>query len=107
MSVMIKGVEMPENCFGCPCVDLEWRVCNVNQTYEDIAHNTKERPDWCPLIEAEPIKHGRWIFSPDNAEGLCSRCNYKIYGKPYQNTYMIVPYNYCPNCGARMDGGEK
>ena len=49
-------------------------------------------------------KTGKWIFSPDHAEGVCTRCNYKIYGRPYQNTYVIVPYNYCPNCGARMEG---
>jgi len=51
----------------------------------------------------DSIKHGRWIFSPDHAEGMCTRCNYKIYGRPYQNNYLIVPYNYCPNCGCKMD----
>ena len=58
------------------------------------------------ILEAEPVdpvKHGRWIFSPDHAEGICTRCNYKIYGRPYQSSYLIVPYNYCPNCGAKMD----
>ena len=56
--------------------------------------------------DIQVVKHGKWIFSPDHAEGTCTRCNYKIYGRPYQNTYMIVHYNYCPNCGSRMDGGD-
>lgn len=57
-----------------------------------------------PSADVEPVRHGRWIFSPDNAEGTCTWCSGKIYGRPYQNTYVIVPYKYCPHCGARMDG---
>lgn len=56
-----------------------------------------------PTVDAEPVRHGGWVFSPDHAEGICTSCNYKIYGRPYQNTYLIVPYNYCPNCGAKME----
>jgi len=58
-------------------------------------------------IDENSVEHGTWIFSPDHAEGICSRCNFKIYGRPYNNTYMIVPYNYCPNCGAKMDEKEE
>lgn len=58
-----------------------------------------------PTVDAEPVIHAKWICSPDHSEGACTNCNYKIYGRPYQNTYLIVSYNYCPNCGAKMDGG--
>lgn len=58
------------------------------------------------FIDAEPVRHGKWIFSHGHAEGACTLCNFKIYGRPYNNTYLIVPYNYCPNCGAKMDGGK-
>ena len=54
-------------------------------------------------VETEPVSHGQWVFSPDHAEGICTMCNFKIYGRPYNNTYLIVPYNYCPNCGAKME----
>ena len=57
------------------------------------------------FIDAEPVRHGKWIFNHGHAECACSLCNFKIYGRLYQNTYLIVPYDYCPNCGARMDGG--
>ena len=47
--------------------------------------------------------HGRWI--EDEGEGYhgihCSRCNFSI---PYGNVRM--GYNFCPNCGAKMDGEE-
>ena len=49
-------------------------------------------------------KKGKWMFSPDHAEGICTSCNYRIYGRPYQGNYLIVPYNFCPNCGADMRG---
>lgn len=52
------------------------------------------------------VKHGRWMFSLDHSEGICTVCQYKIWGRPYNNTYLIVPYNYCPNCGSKMDGKE-
>lgn len=45
-------------------------------------------------LEAEPMRHGRW-----NADGSCSECGEFDNKDPYGS-------NYCPNCGAKMDGGE-
>ena len=56
-----------------------------------------------PTADVVEVKHGKWMFTPCHSEGICTNCNYKIYGRPYQNTYLIVPYNFCPNCGAKMD----
>jgi len=44
-------------------------------------------------IEAEPVKHGRWIWKDHYL--VCSECGEENDRK-----------NYCPNCGARMGGGE-
>lgn len=56
--------------------------------------------DAMPTIEAEPIKHGRWIYIRDEENnGLyeCSECHKRdIHAKECE-----VPY--CWNCGARMD----
>ena len=47
-----------------------------------------------PTIDAQSVRLGRWIYKP--AEGTaCSMC-----GK-----MTICEYKFCPNCGARMDGG--
>lgn len=50
-----------------------------------------------PTIEAEPVRHGRWMMyaTPDdhNIWFACSLCN------AAQNKEST----YCPNCGARMD----
>lgn len=45
-----------------------------------------------PTIEAEPVKHGRWMYP-----FYCSECGFA----PYYSSDLT--YNYCPNCGARMD----
>ena len=51
-----------------------------------------------PTYKAEPIKHGRWILSEvrDSKTLCCSICGL--------GSGTIYEYNYCPNCGARMDG---
>jgi rubrerythrin len=43
-------------------------------------------------VEAVPVKHGKWTVTPVYIK--CSEC-----GK----SFMLIPQNYCPNCGARMD----
>ena len=54
--------------------------------------------DSAPTIEAEPIKHGRWVkISERNYK--CSICNDWWSGEEEE----IKTFNYCPNCGAKMD----
>ena len=93
-------------------IDAICKACSIDDDYVKCAERRPEST-FCDEIVAlrkvpstqtiDPVKHGHWIFSPDHREGICSRCNSKIYGRPYQNTYVIVPYKYCPNCGALMD----
>lgn len=62
-----------------------------------------EMIDTAPAIDAEPVRHGRWEFYPNASVAgrdvwVCSEC---------ETGYSWVAYhNYCPNCGARMDGGK-
>lgn len=57
--------------------------------------------DEMPTAEAEPVKHGRWIFEehPDSYyyHWECSNC------KAWFSDNARFGYNYCPNCGAKMD----
>ena len=57
-----------------------------------------------PTIEAEPVRHGRWI--EEQTVIKCSAC-----GEEFNDeiVYMTYPYNnlrYCPNCGAKMYGEQ-
>ena len=54
--------------------------------------------DEAPTIDAEPVRHGHWVEEPFLL-GTTHRCNFcgENYGMPHGI------YNYCPNCGAKMD----
>lgn len=52
-------------------------------------------------LDVEEVKHGEWV-----KEGcgllVCNKCKFEYAhaGMPDEGL------NYCPNCGAKMDGGE-
>ena len=54
------------------------------------------------------VVHGRWVSLTDcaNAGVYCSVCNKKVYKEDYAwcNRKNKLRSNYCPNCGAKMDG---
>lgn len=61
-----------------------------------------------PTIDAVPVVHGEWVvsrtdYSWNGAEYpthcKCNQCGREV---PYQDRD-----NYCPNCGAKMDGGAE
>lgn len=49
-----------------------------------------------PAADVAPVVHGRWLCVDTDTEQffLCNRCKKKEFWES----------NYCPNCGARMDG---
>ena len=53
--------------------------------------------------DVAPVVHGKWI--EDEGEGYngihCSQCRFPI---PYGN--VMMGYNFCPKCGAKMDKEE-
>ena len=78
-------------------------------------------PDVLSLIDdeqsadAEPVRHGRWISVknpnwPAYSHDKCSVCgwwntkNAMCYDGSKKSGHSL---NYCPNCGAKMDGGEE
>ena len=53
-----------------------------------------------PTVDAVPVVHAHWIYveheTPANWSYRCSNCS-RLSGDPSE---------YCPYCGAKMDGGE-
>lgn len=55
--------------------------------------------------DVAPVVHGRWEYIPQTLNTLSQlRC-------PFCRWWSLDPsidgvYNYCPNCGAKMDGGD-
>lgn len=65
MSVIVKGMRLPETCDDC-----EFHVYHSNREYVcvatplfypmNLANSKGIRKDWCPLVEL-PEKHGRLV----------------------------------------------
>lgn len=61
-----------------------------------------------PAADVAPVVYSRWEDSIDEWFGTdvytCSKCRESyvlVEGTPKQNLW-----HYCPNCGAKMDGGD-
>lgn len=52
-----------------------------------------------PAANVAPVRHGEW--QEINGIFRCSLCEYSFEHEGYQHFF-----NYCPNCGAKMDGGD-
>ena len=50
-----------------------------------------------------PVVHGRWVWDSTNDRYFCSRCNKEPSGDCDGGCVSHLS-DYCPNCGARMDG---
>lgn len=53
-----------------------------------------------PTIEAEQVRHGRWVEYPRGSGIYCSECHKR---RRYKDIYD----DYCPKCGAKVDGKEE
>ena len=67
--------------------------------------------DEAPTVDAVEVVHGEWIGTQYDgyADGFpvydlweCSNCR-----EEYESEGDPPPFNYCPNCGAKMDGERK
>lgn len=60
--------------------------------------------DNAPTIDAEPIRHGKWLMN-DAYGTYCSECgsaSFEITGRQYSK----MKTRYCWQCGAKMDDDE-
>ena len=78
-------------------------VCKYCEYYynENVIQNIKE----IPSEDVQPVRHGHWYHGEAYPHHLyCSVC----YRTALPNDEYVERWglhmNYCPNCGARMDG---
>ena len=68
----------------------------------DRANQIIDAFDCLPAADVAPVRHGRWVKEKPDVliHWHCSVC---------KNCYYLEEpnANYCPNCGAKMDGGEE
>lgn len=74
--------------------------CN-NPLYGDVMKVIED----APLIEAEPVRYGRWIHTDLAAywhgKDECSECTYHE-----KDRSDLSHLNFCPNCGCKMSKEE-
>ena len=66
---------------------------------DDMQDEIRDMVSRFPAADVAPVRHGRWLPFHSTAAGdiqYCSACEIGCTWKP----------NYCPNCGAIMDGGR-
>ena len=79
----------------------------TNFVYSDITDELCRgcRPASHPGLHPAPMRHGRWIDKGEYA--VCMECGGRS-GTQYNGVEPIpLMTQFCPNCGAKMDGGEK
>lgn len=82
-------------------IEREAAKRSVNEHYDDAIIMAL---DALHAADVAPVRHGRWISAQHKRARICSEC---YADEPYKfaDTEAEV-FAYCPNCGARMDGGE-
>ena len=83
-----------ERCYNCRNFkDMKCDYCGT----ADYIYMIEDMP----TIEAKPVVHGRWEEASDGDGIVCPFCRTDFCTIIYDTEY----FNYCPNCGAKMDGG--
>ena len=72
-------------------IDRQELLKRLNTKWEDAVTAIKKSP----AVDAEPVKHGRWIRNNIDRPmfAICSECK----------TVWYNEYNHCPHCGAKID----
>ena len=86
---------------------------------QELCKAVKAVAENAPTVDAVEVAHGYWHVDdydsgePDGyaafIEVHCSECGYELGAESGQYDWLYgepFPLNYCPNCGAKMDGGE-
>ena len=73
--------------------------------YADAYNDLAEDFHSIPAADVAPVVHGRWEYTPQTFNTLGQiRCPFCAWWSLDQSIDGI--YKYCPNCGAKMDGGN-
>lgn len=89
--------------------EYEERLEMCDYCGDTVAWNIGGQIKKLPAADVAPVVHGRWEDSIDKWFEMdiytCSKCRESyvlVEGTPKENLW-----HYCPNCGAKMNGGEE
>ena len=92
-----------ESCKGCKYNEPEGFACNTYKA-PSFAYVCEVLDD-APTVDAEPVRHGKWINCGTYDQGYqvtleCGCCGEAVNG-------YVHDYKYCPYCGAKMEAYEE
>ena len=64
-----------------------------HEGWSDACDYIRSRLESLPAADVAPVRHGKWVYDTQKKKAICYCC-----GSGYK-----IGYNYCPNCGRRMD----
>lgn len=76
------------------------KEANVDGAYGYV--DAKQIAD-APTVDAVPVRHGRW--EPGNP--ICPVCGGNKFKNLDADIWSDWQPDFCPNCGAKMDGGAE
>ena len=84
---------------------LEWFRCYGHVGEKRIPYDTvMDDIRGMKAANVAPVVHGKWVKPvPSDGDHYCSVCKTP---EPWFFGYGYCEYDYCPYCGAKMDGGE-
>lgn len=87
---------------------VEFELCggNLPEKYKAFVRRVLNDKNLVPAADVAEVVYGRWIdgaedFTCGNYNAECSICRCYVSWDGCDEDF-----NYCPNCGAKMDGGE-
>ena len=108
MSILIKGMDMPESCWRCPfCLTIDpdtYRCIPTGHEFESTFDAINHIVCDCPLVERpdELAKNVYYEERETHCDFKCSLCGATI-GCVECGTMDGARFHYCPNCGAEME----
>ena len=77
--------------------------------YTDEIWKFTAMTDRFPTVDAVEVVHSRWKRTTGGYDGyICSNCESVKIKKDICDFLMTTKrWNFCPNCGAKMDGGNE
>ena len=104
---MAEYIEREPKCEDC----IHDGVCYLQEVCNDMVRQLKEFgcDNFKPAADVVEVRHGAWNDKARsglsvNGYMVCSECDVIIPNCDDKTYYCLYRLNYCPNCGAKMDG---
>ena len=82
---------------------MELNDTNIFDTYNDYSM-VFDTIDNFPTADVAPVRHGEWV--EEDTAITCPICT-RSYDTDFEiKRNVISNFDYCPNCGAKMDGDK-